>query len=95
MRGILRRSETRPAAAGIKLPCRVKQRRPTADAKEYARVVTVPVLAGEGGFGAFLSCHMVLLWREEALPLAIGLDNLLAHRFLQGRKYNRSDEDFP
>ena len=50
--------------AGIELGVGSEQRRAAADAVVGARLVVVPVLAGEGAFGGFLAGDFVLLGRQ-------------------------------
>src|SRR6185437_4690159 len=70
--------EARPAGAGLELGVRCEQRLAAADANVGARRMRVPVLTGEGAFGAFLARDAELLWRELRLPFGVGLARRLA-----------------
>src|SRR5271157_6273101 len=69
--------ETRPSGARIEFRFRAKKQRATADAVIRPVIVFVPVLAGEGGFGATLAGNLVLLGRQLLLPLLVGLLDLV------------------
>ena len=64
--------EAGPAAAAVKLCLRGKQFGPAADAAVHARLVMVPVFAGEGRLGSFLAGYVELIGRELGPPLVIG-----------------------
>src|SRR5262245_7032592 len=65
--------EAGPTGARVELGAGVEQRLAATDAFVHAIVVVVPVLAGEGAFGAVLAGHAVLLRRQLLAPLLIRL----------------------
>src|SRR5581483_326046 len=68
--------EARPAGARLELGLGREERLPAADAAVGARVVVVPVSAGEGPLGALVARDLELLLRELRAPLGLGLDDL-------------------
>ena len=60
--------ETRPAGARFILGLGIEQRRAAAHAAVGADVVTIPVLAGEGGLCASFAADLVLFRRERDQP---------------------------
>src|SRR5690349_22125177 len=68
--------EAGPPGAGLELRIRGEELRAARDAAVDTLGVVVPVLAGEGGLGAGLAGHLVLLRREQLLPLRVGLLDL-------------------
>src|SRR5260370_1221012 len=69
------RPKTRPAGAGIKLLGRTKQRQLTSGAFKSAGLMNVIQRARERSFSSLLAHHVVLLRRQLALPLGIGLSH--------------------
>src|SRR5258708_1864100 len=69
------RRKTRPAGAGIKLLGRTKQRQLTSGAFKSAGLMNVIQRARERSFSSLLAHHVVLLRRQLALPLGIGLSH--------------------
>src|SRR5678815_3342621 len=72
-----RRPEARPARAGIVFRRRFEQRRAAADAAIEARLLVVPMLAGERPLGAVLARDVILLGRQLFFPLGIALHDLV------------------
>ena len=64
--------EAGPATAGVVFVIGVKQFGLAAAAMVDAAVMAIPVLAGEGGFGAFLAGDAVFVWGEFTLPFEFG-----------------------
>jgi len=69
---VRRRGEARPAAARIIFGVALEQDLAAASAAIGARVLVVPIFAGEGPFGARLTEDMILLRRELLAPFGIG-----------------------
>src|ERR1700682_3130478 len=76
---IRRLKETWPARARIELRLGIKQRLAAADAVIHSPVFRFPILPGEGGLGASLARHMILLRRKLLLPLRFVFLDLLCH----------------
>ena len=64
-----------PAAAGVKFAFSVEQRLAAADAAINARLMVVPIFAGEGSLRSFLPCDVILFGRELLTPLVVGFFN--------------------
>src|SRR5438876_4021446 len=71
--------EARPAGAGLEFGRGIEQQLPAADALVDAVVLGVPVFAGEGALGAFLTRDAELLRRELFTPLRFGFLDAFAH----------------
>ncbi len=69
-----RLEEARPARPGLELRLRGEQGLTADDAYVGAVVVAVPILAGEGSFGAGLLGDLVLLGRQPGTELGVGRD---------------------
>src|SRR5215469_1532079 len=69
--------EAGPAGARLKFGGRVEQLSATAGAVVLARLLRLPVLAGEGALGSRLAHDVVLLGRQLGTPLGIGLGDFL------------------
>src|ERR1700681_831305 len=69
-----RRPEARPPCARFKLGGRTEQRISAANAAVNTLFVILPMLSGEGEFGAGSASHLKLLGRENLPPFVIGLD---------------------
>jgi hypothetical protein len=68
-----------PAGTGIKFAVGIEQGRSAADATVYPSIVTIPIFAGKGAFGALLSANLVLLRCQLFLPFLFGFRNLAGH----------------
>src|SRR5438309_4085605 len=74
-----RAREARPAGAALELVVGAEQLRAAARAHEAPRLVVVPQRSAEGALGALLAEHAILLERQLAAPLIVGLLDLLVH----------------
>src|SRR5262245_57915142 len=68
--------EAGPASAAVELGGRGEQRQVAAGAVVHAGPILLVERAGEGALGAVLAQHIVLLGREQLLPLLVGLGDL-------------------
>src|SRR5579885_837985 len=75
-----RRGKAGPPGARFKLGLRAEQIRSAARAPVNARLVLIPVLAGERRLGALLPRYVILLRSELPLPLLVAFDDLLHAR---------------
>src|SRR5690349_5154670 len=71
--------EARPAGAALELLLRPEQLGAAAGAEEPSGLVVVVESARERPLGALLPQHAVLLRRQLAAPLLVGLPDLVAH----------------
>src|SRR5438067_10537580 len=74
-----RAREPRPAGAAVELGLGAEELGAAAGAEEAAGLVVVPERAGEGALGALLTENAVLLGRQLAAPLLVGLLYALVH----------------
>lgn len=72
-----RLEEARPAGAGLEFRVGIKQLLAAADTAIHARLVVVPIRAGEGSFGPFFSSNLELLRRQPLLPFVVIFRNRL------------------
>src|SRR5262249_43346614 len=85
-----RRPKAWPAGAGIKFGRGGEQGRAAAHASVRSARLLVPIGTGESAFGAVLARHVILLRREQLLPLGIRLDDFCR---LAGRIHGRPRRD--
>ena len=71
--------ETGPARAGIKLGVGTEQLAAAAHTSVGSILLTIPILAGKGGFSTFVATDLELLRGELLMPLLIRLGNLVTH----------------
>ena len=77
VRRIDRCVKARPAGAGVVLRLRREERQSAPGTPVNARLLMIPVCAGEGRLGAMLPQNAVLLRRQQSPPFSFGARDLL------------------